>query len=1106
MNIKLQTNEKIEEIKELKEKFESSEVTKYYFYRDDYTRFEEYKPGLYEDIKNIFVLFKDNNQVIAIKGNLSIKKHNGYEIQLYPFFIGFNPNKLFKSEYLLTKERKLYSNKFMQMEINEKSYLEVLRDLKKPEYIPPISSSEWKDFIEPYEYYVDLKKKLVSKEFEIFSGFNNLPVEAVKITDSDSIYQNYSNRNNIILFENSTRSSEEIFVEKRLLKGEVDNNFLQKNSGLLLYGKTIVPAEKIESVIQKIRKLNAKFNKGIKKLSFFVLGKHDEKIKISTKYDWKTIKKFNSKTQNEINVSMISLSNIEEDIKNIEFNDRALNDFLNFDSNLLDVKVLDKFKENTKNLSEKFSRLIKSFKAFIDEIKALKDRYIVESDLDKVQIFQEVNKELKEKEIEKEIHVYLKKAMELFTKVEQLIKDSKDKLNYEINQKNILIKSNNNEIKQNLKQIDNLPKNKKPTNLNSEYLLKQNNLLKENNITLEKEINLLKNEYEKMNISLEEAFFQDEDFITNNESIIELIFNIQNYLEGLNLHNSQISIGMVQYFFETNIFFNIDNKNKDSKNKVKKDDIESIFMLNGGDIVLINTIQNIVKRVRENNTKQNDFLLKVIKQKPLDSHDLLTPYKEEIIIKKNKIERLNDSQQQAFFRAINTKEQITIIQGPPGTGKTEVITEIIKYYHKNDKKVLLSSQTNVAIRNVLDKLTDKEDSKNSIVSLWLTTNQKEDNSIENIDKTWRKKIISNLQNHKNLQFNSIFNEIKKNKLNEDKEVLSTFSLIKDTKLVAATTTTSYTTRHKNGFKYMDNIDVLIIDEVSKSILPEILRYGMDVKKVILVGDSKQLSPIMDINKSDFDQEDNLDEEKFNNLRREITSSIFTDLNKRAEEVNASVTLDVNYRSLPGVLDSYSLFYEKLDGKRIFNYFEENYNFSEDSYFDSEHNLYMMNVADSEEEKRGTSRVNKKEVEVIIKTLNNLSLTLEDTKDKSIAIIFPYAAQISLFQSKTKAKLADWRSKFKEVKFDTVDSFQGSEANIVIVSTVITKEDGNNFLTDARRINVSMSRAKDMLIIVGKSTTLKKLEIGTKDVIEREKYFSKILNKKLNKHFKEITFN
>ena len=81
--------------------------------------------------------------------------------------------------------------------------------------------------------------------------------------------------------------------------------------------------------------------------------------------------------------------------------------------------------------------------------------------------------------------------------------------------------------------------------------------------------------------------------------------------------------------------------------------------------------------------------------------------------------------------------------------------------------------------------------------------------------------------------------------------------------------------------------------------------------------------------------------------------------------------------------------------------------------------------------------------------------------EDIGIISPYADQVKIIQDMTPV----------EVK--TVDSFQGREKEIIIISTVRSNENGNiGFLRDLRRLNVAITRAKRKLIIIGNKNTLK----------------------------------
>ena len=59
-----------------------------------------------------------------------------------------------------------------------------------------------------------------------------------------------------------------------------------------------------------------------------------------------------------------------------------------------------------------------------------------------------------------------------------------------------------------------------------------------------------------------------------------------------------------------------------------------------------------------------------------------------------------------------------------------------------------------------------------------------------------------------------------------------------------------------------------------------------------------------------------------------------------------------------------------------------------------------------------------------------------------------------------------------MRVSTIDSFQGQEKEIVIVSLVRSNDEGEiGFLKDYRRMNVAMTRAKDRLIVIGDSATI-----------------------------------
>lgn len=120
--------------------------------------------------------------------------------------------------------------------------------------------------------------------------------------------------------------------------------------------------------------------------------------------------------------------------------------------------------------------------------------------------------------------------------------------------------------------------------------------------------------------------------------------------------------------------------------------------------------------------------------------------------------------------------------------------------------------------------------------------------------------------------------------------------------------------------------------------------------------------------------------------------------------------------------------------------------------------------------------NKDEIDAIEVIINNLQRT-QDAKS-SLAILSPYRRQVKKIKEhlESKIELMSHLEDTFSIQSDsapchTVDSFQGNEADTVIISLVRNNNAPNiksslGFLTDARRTNVLLSRARSKLIIIG----------------------------------------
>jgi superfamily I DNA and/or RNA helicase len=136
--------------------------------------------------------------------------------------------------------------------------------------------------------------------------------------------------------------------------------------------------------------------------------------------------------------------------------------------------------------------------------------------------------------------------------------------------------------------------------------------------------------------------------------------------------------------------------------------------------------------------------------------------------------------------------------------------------------------------------------------------------------------------------------------------------------------------------------------------------------------------------------------------------------------------------------------------------------------------YAFIHVDGEEERHVSgSQINleeaKKVVELLLELRRVAGKARVDNKWSSVdrvRVITFYQAQVALISKMLQKK------GLKNIVVSTVDSSQGSESDVIIISFVRTgKQASVGFLTDDRRLNVALTRAKHQLIIVGNANTL-----------------------------------
>ena len=481
-------------------------------------------------------------------------------------------------------------------------------------------------------------------------------------------------------------------------------------------------------------------------------------------------------------------------------------------------------------------------------------------------------------------------------------------------------------------------------------------------------------------------------------------------------------------------------------------------------------------------------------------------------VKENELGNLNEKQLGAVTKSVLAKD-LALIQGPPGTGKTTVIAEIIwQEIRKNpDCRILLTSQTNLAVDNALERLQgrpgirpvrigkpDKLEPEGKryslpIIDTWSITDIDKTNSVseysitDNAANYWMDRIKDSISNDP--KYANAVKAWKEELLEKDKHTRTEFCRLYkgNVNLVAATCSIcgsrDFVESYAGMFGGNDDMyfDVVIMDEASKATPLEMAVPLVLGKKIIVIGDHKQLPPMMDENTIDSALEKIDKKDLAEKLRN--TDSQFKRLFESAAKVRKSIvaTLDTQYRMHEQIMNTIKQFYDEelaatgglkcgiletqdipdlnIKGSRW-------HGITIDPIIRPETHALWIDVKTKEVALNpGFKNPGELEaIDLVLKALNQsdgfkkFQKAQKRPEDKEIGIITFYSAQSREIRNKYKGR---------NYRMDVVDRFQGMERNIVIVSTVRSNTRNNiGFAKEIERINVAFSRARRLLIVVG----------------------------------------
>lgn len=130
---------------------------------------------------------------------------------------------------------------------------------------------------------------------------------------------------------------------------------------------------------------------------------------------------------------------------------------------------------------------------------------------------------------------------------------------------------------------------------------------------------------------------------------------------------------------------------------------------------------------------------------------------------------------------------------------------------------------------------------------------------------------------------------------------------------------------------------------------------------------------------------------------------------------------------------------------------------------------VFDVADGHEKRDNDSFANPQEVKLVMEIMKLIKEKKNDIGFRRIGIITPYSAQKKMIQQELDREFG--RGRAGEV--DTVDGFQGRQKDCILVTCVRANSTQGSigFLASLQRLNVTITRARYSLFILGRLTTL-----------------------------------
>lgn len=439
---------------------------------------------------------------------------------------------------------------------------------------------------------------------------------------------------------------------------------------------------------------------------------------------------------------------------------------------------------------------------------------------------------------------------------------------------------------------------------------------------------------------------------------------------------------------------------------------------------------------------------------------------------------LNASQEEAVRQALRAKD-VLIVHGPPGTGKTTTLVETVCEVLKRESQVLVCAQSNTAVDWMCSQLAQRGVPILRIGNPTRVTPEMLAHTYEHrfaahpdYPDLWQlrrtiKQLYAQPRGERAANFHQKIARLRERA--DELEVRIREALFSSSRVVSCTLTGA-----ANPLLVGQHFHTLFIDEAAQALEAACWIPLQRADRVIFAGDHQQLPPTIKCPEA---------------LRSGLGITLMEQLAARKPECVHLLT--VQYRMNEALMRfSSDWFYggkltaapdvkhrSLLDELDVPIEWHDTTTQSEPSATADAEEATPVVPTTHHEEFIGNSygRINKAEARLTIAALHNyvdkIGMLRLLSERIDIGVISPYRAQVHYLRSLIKhdAKLKPLK---KHITIDTVDAFQGQERDVIIVSMVRDNAEGQiGFLSDLRRMNVAITRARYKLIVLGSTETL-----------------------------------